>query len=305
MDSNQLQNLNTAAISVSGAIIVTNTNDSGPGSLRNAINTAMSGDTIVFDVAIQNATITLTSPIIINKTLTISGPGPTISGGNKTRIFIIGGGLTTVITIRAISIVNGFSSDAGGAILNADATLNVIDCVFSNNKSNSSGGAIANISGIVNIVTSTFFNNTASFGGAIGNFPSGKVNIINSTLFSNTTANNGGAFANDGTTIIINSTFSGNIAANNGGAIANDGTATIANSLFLSNIATNNGGAIANIDSGTINIINSLFLNNKAANGGAIANIGSGTVAVINSTFFGNSTPVIAGTIIIITSNFI
>src|SRR5581483_10746624 len=54
-------------------ITVTNTNDSGAGSLRQAIADAMPGDTINFSVT---GAITLTSGALgITKNLTIQGPG--------------------------------------------------------------------------------------------------------------------------------------------------------------------------------------------------------------------------------------
>ena len=54
-------------------ITVTNTNDNGPGSLRQALTIANDGDTINFAVT---GTITLTSGgLPINKNITISGPG--------------------------------------------------------------------------------------------------------------------------------------------------------------------------------------------------------------------------------------
>ena len=56
-------------------IIVTNTNDRGPGSLRSAIAAASDGDTIQLDPALKGQTITLTSgELFINKNLTITGP---------------------------------------------------------------------------------------------------------------------------------------------------------------------------------------------------------------------------------------
>ena len=53
-------------------ITVTNTNDSGPGSLRQALANANNGDTINFAVT---RTIFLTSgELLVDKTVTISGP---------------------------------------------------------------------------------------------------------------------------------------------------------------------------------------------------------------------------------------
>jgi hypothetical protein len=53
---------------------VVNGNDSGPGSLRQAILNASSGDTINFATSVT--TVTLTSgELVIDKNLTITGPG--------------------------------------------------------------------------------------------------------------------------------------------------------------------------------------------------------------------------------------
>jgi len=62
------------AVTVHADIItVTNTNDSGPDSLRQALSVANDGDTIDFAV---NGTITLTSgELLVNDSIMISGPG--------------------------------------------------------------------------------------------------------------------------------------------------------------------------------------------------------------------------------------
>src|SRR2546423_4800614 len=79
-------------------ITVINTNDNGPGSLRQALADAVDGDTIQFDPALNGQTITLTSgELAITKNLTITGPGPdqlAVSGSSASRIFHIMSGHT-------------------------------------------------------------------------------------------------------------------------------------------------------------------------------------------------------------------
>ena len=81
------------------SIIVTNTNDSGSGSLRQAIFDATFapgpsfGDTITFDPSLAGQTITLTTQLNIDQDVTIDGSGlnppVVLSGGNTTRIMQI------------------------------------------------------------------------------------------------------------------------------------------------------------------------------------------------------------------------
>jgi len=71
-------------------ITVTSNADQGSGSLREAVYNAQSGDTIKFDSSLSNQTITLSSGLWLNKSLTFDGGDAsdlTISGGNKTNIY--------------------------------------------------------------------------------------------------------------------------------------------------------------------------------------------------------------------------
>ena len=74
-------------------ITVMNTDDSGPGSLRQALADALDGDTIDFSVT---GTITLTTgELVINKDLTINGPGANllaVDGNHASRVFNVGSG---------------------------------------------------------------------------------------------------------------------------------------------------------------------------------------------------------------------
>src|SRR6266550_1351765 len=72
-------------------IVVTNTNDTGPGSLRQALADVNDGDTITFVVT---GTIGLTSgELLVDKSITIAGPGAdnlAVDGNAKSRVFYIG-----------------------------------------------------------------------------------------------------------------------------------------------------------------------------------------------------------------------
>ncbi len=104
-------------------ITVTNTNDSGPGSLRQALANANDGDTITFAVTDR---IGLTSgELLVNSSITISGPGANnlaVNGNGKSRVFHVASGKTA--TISGLAITNGNSgSNTGGGIYNDHATL--------------------------------------------------------------------------------------------------------------------------------------------------------------------------------------
>src|SRR5689334_12341230 len=92
----------------SSTITVTNTNDSGAGSLRQAIIDASPGDTIDFHSALSGQTITLTSAeLLINKNLSINGPGASllsVSGNNARRIFKVTSG---TVSIAGLTLFNG------------------------------------------------------------------------------------------------------------------------------------------------------------------------------------------------------
>ena len=102
-------------------ITVTNTNDSGPGSLRQALAIANDGDTINFAVT---GTIGLISGgLLIAKNVTISGPGSnqlSIDGHQALFVFGIFPGKTAAIS--GLTIRN---ADAGAGVWNEQGTLAV------------------------------------------------------------------------------------------------------------------------------------------------------------------------------------
>ena len=115
-------------------LLVTTTADSGPGSLRAAIAAASDGNTIQFDPALNGQTITLTSAeLVIDKNVTISGPGPNllaVFGSAQFRIFHVMSGHT--VTIGGLTISGGVAT--GGGVLNDQATLTLDNCTVSGNR---------------------------------------------------------------------------------------------------------------------------------------------------------------------------
>src|SRR5262249_44503567 len=99
-------------------ILVTNTNDSGAGSLRDALAAASDADTI--DATGVSGTILLTSgELQINHKVTINGPGAgnlAVNGNGTFRVFE---NFAKGATIAGFTITNGFTTDAdgGGGIL--------------------------------------------------------------------------------------------------------------------------------------------------------------------------------------------
>ena len=276
-------------------ITVTNTNDSGPGSLRQALTIANDGDTIGFAVT---GTISLTSgELVIDKNITISGPGPgllTVVRSQQAadfRIFNIPPSHTA--EIDGLTITGGSLVGNGGGI-SSGATLTISNCAISGNSITAdgveySGAGIYNV-GTMTIVNSTVNNNQAlivgflpPFGGGISN-DGGTLTIQNTTISENTAAGSGsgGGVYNVGSLTAINSTIRGNTGSSGGGI--SGGGATIINCTISGNRAVFEGGGI--YGGGTISncTISGNMTTVGHGRGGGIS--GSGTIT--NSTFSDN-----------------
>ena len=195
--------------------------------------------------------------------LVIDGNGHTIDAQGKTRIFHCSG---KNITIKNITLKNGFSKDYGGVIFHKDGDLTITKSTFTENTSRH-GGAIYNEGNDeLTIIESTLTENTSTKGGAIYNKGNDELTIIESTLTENTSQEDGGAIYNSGEITITSSTLTENTSQEDGGAIYNSGEITIASSTLIENMAENDGGAIENVYGGRLNISGCKILSNKSQN---------------------------------------
>lgn len=279
---------------------VTNTDDSGAGSLRQAIEDANNGDTIEFNLPGASPwTITLTSGALnINKSVTINGP----MVGTLT---LLGSGLPfSVVVVRSTDQINGDPLTAALSYLTVRGGSNEDTC----------GGGISN-DGTLTLDHVTVSGNTAYTGAGICN--TYHLTLNNSTVSGNTATNTDGAFSygggiynygctfcndpNIGIVTVTNSTISNNTALGGGGGIYSElGTVTVTNGTISGNNANHTfgvGGGIDNTGRSTLIVQGSTISDNEAGDdGGGIANQVLGnwgdpatvTATISNSTISGN-----------------
>lgn len=289
-----LMTVNPALPARASIYTVTNTNDTGAGSLRQAIAGAGDGDTITFSAALSGQTISLSSQIEIQDDVIIDGSNlqypVAVIASNYVRIFLIDN-LATV-TINQIVMGNSYDSGAGGGIIISHGDLTITDCTLAGGEVTWFGGAIYN-TGDLTISGSTIFGNVAnSYGGAIYN--EGTLELINSTIYDNSGGSGGGVYNNLGaTSTIIHSTFAENTTTNGGSGVQNLGTLTLVNSL----LNDNTGGTAECVSSGTLtashNLISdgscsasytSAFLGPLADNGGPTQTMAIGYLSSARNT---------------------
>ncbi len=248
-------------------ITVNSPADNGAGTLREALASAMDGDTI--DATSLTGTITLTSgQLLVSNSVAIVGPGPAtlaVDGGfpnTSNRVFYINNAVTVVMSGLTISngfpVATTFPQDSGGGIFNDHSTLTLSNCVVTRNSTENAAGGI--------------FNDGSSGGGA-------TLTVIDSAISRNSFSSVGGGIFNLGaggnaTLRVDHSTINGNFGGSGGGGIFSD----------------------AQVGRASVVIINSTLSGNISSSGGAIQNftsevggtVGTAIVTVVNSTLSGN-----------------
>ena len=270
---------------LSAAVVkVTNNDDAGAGSFRDAVQLASSGDTLELNVS---DTIRLDSVVTISKNLVITkfGKGEDIiSGQGVTRVLHLTSGNS--LEINDLTICNGFKTNAAGIYSEGDLTLK--HCLIKGNNAEIKGAGVYLGGGTNTIIDCTFEGNRN----------------YNNTNFNTYIPYGGGLFNGLGaSTIIDRCTFDGNscrsAAWTTGGAIGNEGILTVSNSTIVNNTleSTNSlyqciGAGIGSFNT-SLTVTHCTIANNNIING---ANTGAGIAAwqsgafnINNSIIYGNT----------------
>jgi hypothetical protein len=249
-------------------IKVTNLNDSGSGSLSEAIadaNIDADSDRVLFQSKLSG-TITLDGVLEIYSPMEILGPGArriTVSGDDQSRVFRLFTDAGDDVTISGLTLTRGFGGllldTSGGAIRSDVADLTLSHVAVTKSDSDLNGGGIAVPSGSLTVESSTISGNTAGGNGGGIYFAtdgSGELEIRSSTVSGNqANSYGGGAYlvaTSPETAAILNATMTGNEAGANGGGggiYEAGGGALIRGSIIAGN--TDAAGAAPDIDDGT------------------------------------------------------
>src|SRR5262245_30822147 len=140
---------------------VTNLDDAGAGSLRQAISDTPAGGTVDFQDGLHGTIVLTTGELDIAKELTIAGPGAdviAVSGDHLSGVFMT----SATVAISGLTIEDGVDEPGGAGILNLGGTLTIMGCTVRANAAHSLGGGIANNGGMLTITDSVISGNSIS-----------------------------------------------------------------------------------------------------------------------------------------------
>ena len=214
------------------SFVVTNTGDSGPGSLRSALaiaNGTADFSTITFASNVVGTIYLTSGELPINASLNLIGPGANvlaINGNFASSILDLGSGRVTV---------TGLTLTEGGGISTIDnsADLTLIDCAIT---VGSSIGIMSDGENLQLLNCSILQNNDVG----LEIFPGANAAVTNSTFISNAGKTYGGGIYNQGTLTLRSSTVAYNSASQDGGGIYNSGTVDVGDTIVALNTAPNN-----------------------------------------------------------------
>ena len=259
---NYLTTTNNGALNVEclTSMTVTSLDDSGAGSLRDALAAVCNDGMIDFAVT---GTIALNNRLDVNRSVNITGPGATnltISGSNSNRVFHISAGTNHIsgVTIsHGRSVSDPFPSNRSGGILN-EARLTLDSCILASNVAGLYAGGLGNMASATLILRNTLFvgNQAGNDGGALVN--NGVAYLTNCTFSSNTSLYDAGGIYNSGDMVIESCTVTANRADGIAGGFNNDGGTVLLHNTIIaanSNSAPNTHDIAGAITAGDYNLV--------------------------------------------------
>lgn len=250
---------------------VTSDGNSGPGTLRDAINTAPPGGTIDFDPALTGRTIVLTTPLdAFDESLTIDSSsigGITITGTNLTKT---GNG-----TLRLL----------GGTIINGDVTVSDGEVVLQgavNGDVEIESGARLTLNGLIDGDV-TVDNNGVLSGSII--VSSGNTFTVNGQVIGSTTVQSGG-------TLNLSGALNGDVAIESGGILAGNINVTSGRTLAVDGVLNGFTTIAANA-----NLLGTGIINGNAT---TLGRLNAGLAPDDRATLsFGNNLTINGGTVVV------
>jgi alpha-L-arabinofuranosidase len=232
--------------------LVTNTADSGPGSLRQVVSDAGAGDFITFAPGLAG-TITFTNgPLVVDKSLNMIGPGARIlflsSAGAGTVLQFTGGNAN----VSGLTVTDG-GDLSGDPAINNNANLVLGNCEVVGNR----GVALGQNSNNLVLLNCSIVGNT---GGGLVIAPGATAAATNCTFFENYGLPSGGAIFNQGTLTLLSCTVALNAGNNAAGGIYSTGTAYIGNTILAKNYAFPGGVFVYQDAVGTFNSLGYNFI---------------------------------------------
>lgn len=274
---------------------VSNTLDSGPGSLRQAVldaNASPGEDRVAVN---ETDTIRLTSgPIVITDDVFVDGMllRSNIDAGGSSGIFVVDDGTAANIQVTIGDLIlRGGNAENGGAILNRESLI-LRGITVTGNVASDDGGAVYNEGTLEFDTNVKLVDNSAARGGGV--FNAGEA-IVSFGRITGNSAELGGGIYNVGKVTTDDANFYGDFAdrggvfgnfAKHGGGIFNDGVVALEKTQVAGNTAQGNGGGIYNTSIAEATIVASTLSGNAAfGDGGGVYNAGTTTIA--NSTISG------------------
>jgi len=308
---------------------VTNTNDSGTGSLRDALSQAgANAEADIIDLAsISGQTISLTSgQLEIDDDVTINGAGSTLDAGGNSRVLatyysdvtineltITGGDAESLQPVRGIS-----QGGAGGGIYAIESDLEVNDSEISGNSAGVGGGLFFYSEyGSLGVNDSVVSGNNAAYagGGVYADGKYGDVTFSGTEISTNTAGSAAGgiaAYSFEGSVNLLDSMVTGNTVT--GGELPNRAFSEGRGALDAAREAQRNGSPWETLGDGPggpsgyaggigvyslygdLEIVGSTISGNSADVGGGVVAYGTeGSILVDSSTISGNSAAFFAG----------